>query len=323
MVSIIICCYNGRKFIDRCFHCIMAQSYKNIQIVFVDDGSSDKSFEEAEKYKIELNSLGIDLVLLQQENQGAGYATAFALKHVLGDFVMCLDVDDYIYPESVEAMVSFFESHVDYSVVRTNGYRVTHFNELSSAVLFAQNQEEKDNISIFEDLILGKTFNWAGAYMVRAKDLWRVYPNRNMLASRYGQNLQILATVAYQNKSGFIDKPLMQYIANASSFTNKDKSFERELELYDNYELIRTDILNFLNIGDFKLRNELKIKYLQLRLNLSIKFYRKDYFLKFYNILKRYNRIRVEDHLYKAVIEHNLVKRLFFTILLRLKNVIS
>ena len=159
--------------------------------------------------------------------------------------------------------------------------------------------------------------------MVRAKELWRVYPERKMLTSRYGQNLQLLATVSYQNKSGFIDRPLMQYIANPFSFTNKDKSFERELELYDNFELIRVDILDFLNVDNLKLRSELRVYYLRLRLNLSMDFHRKDYFMKFYKTLHECNCIRIEDHLRKAVIEHNLLKRLFFSILLRLKNFVS
>lgn len=322
MVSIIICCYNGAHFIERCFRSIMAQSYKKIQILFVDDGSIDNSFQEALKYQQKLNSLGIELVLLQQKNQGAGYAAAYALKHAQGDFIMCLDIDDYIYPDAIESMVSFLKSHLDYAVVRTNGYRIGTFNDLSTAILFTQNEKEKTNQYIFEDLMLGKTFNWAGAYMVRSSVLWESYPDHNMLTSRYGQNLQILAVAAYQNKSGFIDRPLMQYITNNSSFTNRDKSFERQLNLFDNFEQIRVDILDFLQIKDEVLRHKMTNMYLHIRMNLCINFQRKSSYLEYYKKLEQNNGLTIEDRLSKAVIEHKIMERLFYALLLRVKKIV-
>lgn len=168
--------------------------------------------------------------------------------------------------------------------------------------------------------MLGKTYNWAGAYMIRSKYLWNVYPNRKMLVSRYGQNLQILAVVAYKNKSGFIDRPLMQYIANNFSFTTKDKSFERELELYNNFEQIRIDILDYLHVNDIKLRKKIKLFYLHIRLNLCVNFHREDTFMIYYDLLKTEGGLLIEDHLSKAIFEHNKMKQFYFSFLLKMRN---
>ena len=191
VVSVIVCCYNGEAFVERCFSCLLNQTYKDIEVIFVDDGSTDNSYMIASSFRDEITNKGMRLILLKQSNQGAGYAAAYGLLHATGDYIMCFDVDDYLYPESICKMREFLGHNLDYAVVRTNGYRVKKFNDLSDAKLFVTDESEKKNIDIFSDLMLGKTNNWAGSYMVRASALWKWYPEHKMLTSRYGQNLQI------------------------------------------------------------------------------------------------------------------------------------
>lgn len=107
MVSIIICCYNATSFIDRCFNSLLSQTYKHLEIILVDDGSTDRSYEIASSYKQHFEVQGMRLVLLKQNNQGAGYAAAHGLLHATGDYIICFDIDDYLYPESISKMRNF------------------------------------------------------------------------------------------------------------------------------------------------------------------------------------------------------------------------
>ena len=203
LVSVIICCFNGESFLEQCFRCLLEQTYKHLEIVFVDDGSSDNSFDHAKRSISAFAQEGIKLVCLTQEHKGAGGAAANGLLHATGEFISCYDVDDILYPESIEKRIVFFEQYPYYSLVRTNGYKVS-VDGLEKK-LFVTEESEKRKEDIFEDLLLGKTNNWAGSYMVRAESLWRVYPDHHIPESQYGQNLQILMASAWRNKAGFID----------------------------------------------------------------------------------------------------------------------
>lgn len=320
MVSIIICCYNATLFIDRCFNSLLSQTYKHLEIILVDDGSTDRSYEIASSYKQCFEAQGMTFVLLKQNNQGAGYAAAHGLLHATGNYIMCFDIDDYLYPESIFKMRNFLAENPEFSVVRTNGYKTKEFNNFSTAQLFITEEAEKKNINIFKDLMLGRTNNWAGSYMVRASVLWKQYPTHKILASRYGQNLQILAIAAYKNKTGFIDEPLMQYINNPYSFTNKHQTFEESIKLYNEFESIRFDILNYLQINDNSLKQEIKELYYRIKMNICISFNKKKEFVRYYNNLKKNNSLSLEDKLNYAIVNKSSISKYFYLLIIKLNN---
>lgn len=320
MVSIIICCYNATSFIDRCFNSLLSQTYKHLEIILVDDGSTDRSYEIASSYKQHFEVQGMRLVLLKQNNQGAGYAAAHGLLHATGDYIICFDIDDYLYPESISKMRNFLVENPEFSVVRTNGYKTKEFNNLNTAQLFITEESEKKNTNIFRNLMLGTTNNWAGSYMVRASVLWTRYPTHKILASRYGQNLQILAVATYKNKTGFIDEPLMQYINNPYSFTNKHQTFEDSIKLYNEFEKIRFDILNYLQINDNSLKLKIKELYYRLKMNICISFNKKKEFFQYYNKLKEIHGLSFEDKLNYAIINKDLISKYFYLLIIKLNN---
>lgn len=322
MVSIIICCYNATSFIDRCFNSLLSQTYKHLEIILVDDGSTDRSYEIASSYKQHFEVQGMRLVLLKQNNQGAGYAAAHGLLHATGDYIICFDIDDYLYPESISKMRNFLVENSEFSVVRTNGYKTKEFNNFNTAQLFITEESEKKNTNIFRNLMLGITNNWAGSYMVRASVLWTRYPTHKILASRYGQNLQILAVATYKNKTGFIDEPLMQYINNPYSFTNKHQTFEDSIKLYNEFEKIRFDILNYLQINDNSLKLKIKELYYRIKMNICISFNKKKEFFQYYNELKKIHSLSLEDRLNYAIINKNTIHKYFYLLIIKMKKLL-
>ncbi len=87
-ISVIVPVYNGASCIERCIHNLKEQSLTNLEIVFVDDGSTDNSFEILRKYESE------HILVLHQDNAGAGGARNTGLKHASGEYIAFLDVDD-------------------------------------------------------------------------------------------------------------------------------------------------------------------------------------------------------------------------------------
>lgn len=90
-ISIIIPVYNCEKYIEQCIKSVLFQTLKEIEIICVDDGSSDLSVQIISALVFEEKRI----LLLQQENQGAGPARNLALKKAKGKYIAFLDADDY------------------------------------------------------------------------------------------------------------------------------------------------------------------------------------------------------------------------------------
>lgn len=100
-ISVIIPVYNCEKYIEECFESILKQTVREIEIICIDDGSSDASLDKIQKYALSDERI----ILLKQENQGQGMARNNGLKHATGKYVAFLDADDfYLDEDALEKM---------------------------------------------------------------------------------------------------------------------------------------------------------------------------------------------------------------------------
>lgn len=308
MVSIIVPCFNGGRFIERSINSILKQTYSNIELIFVNDGSTDNSEEIIMSKKNELELSDIKFIYIYQENKGPGAAINTALKHVTGDFLTLLDVDDYLMERSIELKVDFLKTHKDFDAVRSNGYFVTENDLDDKSKLFINNDEEKYKVDIFKDLVEAKTNNWAGSYMVRTSKLFDFYKDRNIYESVYGQNLQILMPLAYNGKCGFIDKPLMKYIRQESSVSQVGKSLDLEIKNTQGYKDIRKHLINSIvkESEKDKYNRCIDILYARVFMNLAIQYGNENILEENYNILKKNKSVTIDD----KIIYYNKKNRL-------------
>lgn len=101
-VSVLIPVYNCETYLDQCLKSVISQTLRELEIICVDDGSTDNSGKILKNYQ----EIDRRIVLLQQENQGAGVARNLALKRAKGKYVSFLDADDYLKEENaLEIMV--------------------------------------------------------------------------------------------------------------------------------------------------------------------------------------------------------------------------
>lgn len=283
-VSILMACYNGERFIGRSFESILAQTWNNIELVFVDDGSSDNSYQIAESYRSIFEKRGYTLKLIQQENQGASAAAMHAAHAASGKYLQLLDVDDYIMPDSCRLQAEFLELNKQCNVVRTNGYVVPEDN-LDCTTHKLENHPTQNHKMIFTDLIAGSINNWAGAYMVRASVHNEFYASHPFFLSNYGQNLQFLLPQTVDAPAGFIDKPLFKYIRYVGSHSNQP-TYEKQVENLKGYWTIRRKMLEILSISDQAIREICEIAYNRRAFNLALEF-KKNRDCEFY-----YNKLR-------------------------------
>ncbi|MBX2970773.1 MAG: glycosyltransferase [Cyclobacteriaceae bacterium] len=101
LISVIIPTYNASLFISQCLETILAQSYTNLEIIVVDDGSEDDTVQRVKQYPVNL---------IRQENKGAAAARNAGIIAATGDYLHFMDVDDLInldfYKKMLEAIVS-------------------------------------------------------------------------------------------------------------------------------------------------------------------------------------------------------------------------
>ena len=105
-VSIIVPIYNGERYIHRCLDSIIHQTYRDIEIVLVNDGSSDSSIDIITQYA-ERDSR---IVVVSQANQGVSVARNVGLEKSSGQYVMFVDADDYVELDMVVEMVDQIEA---------------------------------------------------------------------------------------------------------------------------------------------------------------------------------------------------------------------
>ena len=105
MVSIIVPIYNAERYINRCVKSIAGQSYQNLEIILVDDGSKDNSLQLCNEWA----SRDKRIHVVTQANRGVSAARNAGLAHATGQYIMFLDSDDYMKSNMCAVMLSKLE----------------------------------------------------------------------------------------------------------------------------------------------------------------------------------------------------------------------
>ncbi len=109
-VSVIVPVFNAEKYLKRCLDSILGQTYKNIEVLVVDDGSNDSSKEILKQYKKNDSRI----IYSSQNHLGPNIARAKAIKKATGDYAIFVDSDDYIVENAIEILVDKVKKyHVD------------------------------------------------------------------------------------------------------------------------------------------------------------------------------------------------------------------
>ena len=119
-VSILVPVYGVEKFIEKCARSLLGQTYENIEYIFVDDCSPDKSVEILENVIAQYNREPVSIIR-HEKNKGLGASRLTALKAATGDYILNVDSDDFIELDAVSLLVEEAVK-MQADVVRFNGY---------------------------------------------------------------------------------------------------------------------------------------------------------------------------------------------------------
>ena len=125
MVTVIVPIYNQKRFLNRCIDSIIEQTYKDIEILLVDDGSTDGSEEICEQYKVRDSRVKV----IHKPNGGLSSARNIALEDAEGDYITFVDSDDYLANDYVEKSINLCEVNLADISIMNMKYIPENMNE--------------------------------------------------------------------------------------------------------------------------------------------------------------------------------------------------
>lgn len=286
LVSIITPCYNTGKYVHRLLNSILAQDYLMLEVIAVDDGSTDNTLEILESFKPSFLSRNIPYTIYKQGNGGQSVAINNALKIVKGEFLMWPDSDDYYNrSDAVSLLVSTFRRLPnDYGMIKTLPMFVRESN--LEEIKREYNIDKSENQ--FELALFDKGFIWPpGLNMISVEALDATNPEREIYTEkRAGQNWQIILPLLYSYKCYTLEEVLFSVLARQQSHSRQVSwNYSPQIEMNDVYE--RT-ILNTLDRivkmpkeERDKYKKAIRLKYAKQRLFLSCAFGDKEKARKF------------------------------------------
>mgnify|MGYP004464927087 FL=1 len=157
--SIIVPAYNTEKYIDKCLKSIFSNTYKNFEVIIVNDGSTDKTEDIINKYIKKYDNI----IYIKQKNMGLSLARNNGVKKATGDYLLFIDSDDYVEKNLLENINKNID---DLDVLR---YQL---NIVYSDKVVPCEEEEfsvTDGISAFEKIVRYKFIEMAALYVINRK----------------------------------------------------------------------------------------------------------------------------------------------------------
>ena len=215
MISVIVPIYNSEKYLKKCIDSIRNQTYRELEIILVDDGSSDASPEICDKYA--QNDKRV--VVHHQENKGLSAARNAGLRRATGEYITFVDSDDYIEEDTYEKVVFAIERFGSDLVF----FREKSVNESGKTIYVNGDAPTGEIFEITKDdaaqLIIGRLINGMCDKVYKASVLKDLYFKEGYM---YGEDFMynLLALPRVETVS-YVDQIKYSYVSNQSSVTHK------------------------------------------------------------------------------------------------------
>lgn len=204
MVSIIIPCYNAEKTIKRCLESVISQTYKNIEIVIINDGSIDKTDSIIKKY---INDNRIKYY--NRSNHGIGKTRNFGMKEATGEYITFLDSDDYLPNDAIDNLYKLAQKNKLDLVV--SDYYVDNKNIKSEKIKSFPITNVKNNPNLIFDINLAP---WNKLY--KKELIENIKFEENL---KYEDAPFVIESIIKAKKIGKLDKETYYYVVNPNSET--------------------------------------------------------------------------------------------------------
>lgn len=322
LISIIVPVYNAENRISRCINSIVNQSYKNIEIILINDGSNDSSGQICDEFaKIDKR-----IKVIHKQNGGVSSARNEGLRSANGEYIQFVDSDDYIDKDMCEKLLKTMindnsdlvvsgyrtinSNNIDETIYKREIYRKLYemecdfsylytscfFNSLWNKLYKIEAIENFDeNLSLGEDLIFNLNYLKKCESVSLIEECLYNYTkeNKNSLSSKYRENMFEIIVYTRSSINEFCDKYISKNIdkCTINSFFMRNVFGAIQLLIY-NSSLNKSDKISIINqwIGDINVKKSCtnsELEKLEHRLINYLILKNKAYIIYYYFVIRR------------------------------------
>lgn len=239
LVSVIIPAYNAAAFIERTLNSVLAQSYRRIEVLVVDDGSEDETAEIVRTYM----ARGNPVVLLQQRNQGVAAARNYAIEHAKGKYIAPIDADDVWSSDKLAEQVACMEEGgTDLGLVYTWWHVI---DELGRAV--AKSHPWTIDGYARDQLLALNFIGNASVPLIRRSCLDDVGGYDSSFRARDGQGCEdwdLSLRISERFRVGVVPKYLVDYRRTSGSMSGQYEKMVRSHEMMLEHVIARRSVIS-------------------------------------------------------------------------------
>lgn len=269
-VSLVTPVFNGESYLSGMLDSVLRQTYPQIEVILIDDGSTDRTVRVAERYRELFDERDYGYRIVHAGHKNASAAINQGLPYVTGEYLIWPDSDDVLEPESVEKRVEFLKEHPQYQCVRSLSYYFDPITEESRKA-----EEQTGNLSneyLFWDILESKTFVCCGCYMIKSEHFFAIYPGRHIPEYPVGQNFQMLLPYMFRYQCATIREPLYGVCVRENSHSRRKLTQAEEEEKYRDYERLVDEIAEICGIHDTESRKRIICWKAKRRYMISMKY---------------------------------------------------
>lgn len=219
LVSVVIPNYNYARFVGEAVESVLNQTYRSVEVIVVDDGSTDDSLEVLAAYEERIK-------LIAQDNAGVSAARNAGIAASSGELVAFLDADDIWLPEKTARQVAIFEAEPEVGLVHTGVIEIDESgNEIGRRTNGMSGWVSRELLGLERSVILGG----GSGLMVRREALDRVGGFDERMSTSADWNL--CYRIASKYKVGFVEEPLLLYRVHGSNMHNNVPAMEHDVTL--------------------------------------------------------------------------------------------
>lgn len=228
LVTVIVPVYNTEKYLDRCVESIVSQTYRNLEIILIDDGSTDSCPQMCDRWAEKDPRVRV----FHKQNEGQGIARNMGIKHANGEYVYFIDSDDYIAQDTIEKAYDLaIKENAEivvfgFSNVNTEGNVWSSFIPAQAPTFRGKAVQEEflpDLIAIEPKGNGERKYYLSACMTLFSMELvqrinWRFVPERIVISE---ENYSFLKLLRYAESVAVLPEALYFYCANAASFSRK------------------------------------------------------------------------------------------------------
>lgn len=211
LVTIVVPVYKVEKYLDKCVESVLAQTYKNIEILLIDDGSPDKCPEMCDSWEEKDKRIRV----IHKINNGISAARNTGIKNANGEFICFVDSDDFVEPNYIKSMLEI-QNEKNSDVVFCKIKKVTENGEICETY-------QNENMDCFSKDPTIQSFFKFNITMSAARLLIKTNLAKKVLFDeqlKSGEDLNFLLRVLLCNpKCDYVDEFLYNYLKNSNSLT--------------------------------------------------------------------------------------------------------